>query len=112
MHSKYAKGARFENEVKDILTEDGWIATRSAGSHGIIDVLAIKVDVKWFIQCRTSGKLSGDERVELITLAKKHKAVPILAYKSKDGIVFQEIKPKEPDFHYEVIEGRFVKTND
>lgn len=108
----YKKGASFENQVKDILNEDGWFAIRSAGSHSIIDVLAIKVDEKWFIQCRTSGNLSGAERIELIALAEKHKAVPILAYKSKGNIVFQEILPKEPDFHYEVIDGRFTKIDE
>lgn len=106
----YKKGASFENLVKDILVEDGWLAIRSAGSHSIIDVLAIKVDEKWLIQCRTSGNLSGNERKELTILAEKHKATPILAYKKQGNIVFQEIKPKEPEFHYEVIDGTFRKV--
>lgn len=108
----YRKGANFENLVKDILTEDGWLAIRSAGSHSIIDVLAIKVDDKWLIQCRTTGNLSGDERQELIALAKKHKATPILAYRSKGSIIFEEIKSKVPTFHYEFLDGRFAKVDD
>lgn len=105
----YRKGASFENQVKDILNNDGWFAIRSAGSHSIIDVLALKVDEKWLIQCRTSGKLSGDERAELIALAEKHKATPILAYRDKGNIVFEEIKSKIPTFHFEVIDGKFTK---
>jgi len=108
---KYAKGARFEIEVRDILLEDDWVAIRSAGSHGIIDVLAIKQDEKWLIQCRTNGNLSKEERAELILLANKHKATPILAYK-KEGVVFEKILPREPNFHFEVVKGRFVRIDD
>lgn len=108
--TKYRKGARFELEVRDILQEDDWVAIRSAGSHGIIDILAVKVDTKWFIQCRTSGNLSPKEREELITLAKKHKAIPVLAYRSKEGTVFEEIKSKEIEFTYEIVNGMFTKV--
>lgn len=108
--TKYSKGARFENEVKDILTEDDWLAVRAAGSHGIVDILADKHGEVWMIQCRTNGNLSLNERQELISLAKKHKAVPILAYKSSKGVVFQEVLPKEPQFYYEVINGRFTRV--
>lgn len=107
----YRKGASFENQVKDVLIDDDWFAIRSAGSHSIIDVLALKVDEKWLIQCRTNGNLSNKERKELITLAEKHKATPILAYKSRDGIVFQEIKSKIPTFHFEVVDGKFTKID-
>ena len=108
--TQYAKGATFENQVKDILLEDDWMAIRSAGSHSIIDVMADKYGEVWFIQCRTAGNLSGNERVELISLAKKHKAVPILAYKSKEGVVFEEVKSREPTFRYEICKGKFIKT--
>jgi len=110
MPGEYRKGARLENEVKDILIEDGWAAVRAAGSHGIIDVMADKYGEVWFIQCRKGGYLSPGERSELIALAKKHKAIPILASKSKEGIVFEEVKPKRPEFHYEVIGGTFRKV--
>lgn len=126
MPGGYKKGARLEIDVRDILLEDNWVAVRSAGSHGIIDVLAVKQDEKWFIQCRTSGNLSGDERAELVALAKKHNATPILAYeafldvtldeklkiKKKKGVIFEEVKLLQPDFHYEVIDGVFTKVND
>lgn len=111
MPGGYRKGARFEIEVRDILLEDGWVAVRVAGSHGIIDVLAVKVDVKWFIQCRTRGNLSGKERNELILLARKHNATPILAYKTKEGTVFEEVKLRKPNFHYGVVDGRFAKID-
>ena len=124
MPSQYGKGARFEIVVRDILLEDDWVAVRSAGSHGIIDVLAIKQDTKWFIQCRTRGNLSGSERDELVALAKKHNAIPILAseaildvsldkklkVRKKKGVIFEEVKLLKPDFHYEFVKGRFTKV--
>lgn len=112
MPSGYRKGAIFENDIKDILLEDDWAVVRAAGSHGIVDIMAVKYGVIWFIQCRKAGHLSPDERKELISLAKKHKALPILAYKSKEGIVFEEVKPKEPTFHYEIQHGEFVKVEE
>jgi len=111
MPSQYRKGAKFEIDVRDILLEDDWVAVRSAGSHGIIDVLAIKQDVKWFVQCRTRGNLSGDERGELAALAKKHNSTAILAHKTEEGVVFEEVKSKEPTFHFEIINGVFTKIN-
>lgn len=110
MPSQYGKGAKFEIVVRDILLEDNWVAVRSAGSHGIIDVLAIKQDIKWFIQCRTRGNLSGGERNELVVLAKKHNATPILAYKKEGDIIFEEVKLLKPDFHYEVVNGKFTRV--
>ena len=111
MPGQYRKGARFEIVVKNILLEDDWLAIRSAGSHGIVDVIAIKQDIKWLIQCRTNGSLSGEERNELVALAKKHNVTPILAYKAKEGVIFEEIKLLKPDFHYEMVEGRFTKVD-
>lgn len=112
MPNQYRKGASFENKVKDILLEDDWMAIRSAGSHSILDIMADKYGQVWFLQCRTNGNLSGKERIELIALAKKHKAVPILAYKKKGDTIFEEVKLLKPDFHYEVVNnGRFTKVD-
>lgn len=108
--TKYSKGARFENEVKDILVEDDWLVVRAAGSHGIIDVLAVKYGVIWGIQCREGGYITPDERKEIIALARKHKATPIVASKQKGDYVFEEVKPKEPEFTYEVVNGKFTKV--
>jgi len=108
---KYAIGARLENTTKDILLEDDWVAVRAAGSHGIIDVIAIKRGIVWFIQCRKGGNLALEERKELVALAKKHGAISILVYKTKEGIVFKEIKSKEPTFHYQIVNGKFIKVD-
>lgn len=110
MPGEYRKGAHLENEVKGILIEDDWVAVRAAGSHGIVDVMADKYGEVWFVQCKKGGYLSPEERSELIALAKKHKATPILASKSKEGVVFEEVKSKRPEFHFEVVNGAFRKV--
>ena len=107
----YRKGASFENLVKDILIEDNWFAIRSSGSHSIIDVMAIKQGLVWLIQCRLSGNLSSKEREALFVLATKHLAHPILAYKSKGDVVFEEIKSRVPTFHLEIINGKFTRID-
>lgn len=109
MAGKYAKGAKFEREIADILLEDNWLAVRSAGSHGIVDVLAVKQGVIWFIQCRTNGNLTEVEAKELLIIAKEHNGTAILASKSKGQYLFEEVKLKKPTFHYEIIAGRFTK---
>jgi len=43
MTDRYRKGARYERRAKQELEEDGWIVTRSAGSKGGADLVAIKV---------------------------------------------------------------------
>ena len=108
--TKYGKGAAFENIVKEILINDGYVAVRSSGSHGLIDVLGIKVDTKLFIQCRTNGIMSDSEKEELIVLALKHKAVPVLAYKKRGGVIFRELKSSKLNFGYEIVDGHWVKV--
>jgi len=39
--SRYSSGARFENRCKDWYEEQGAEVIRSAGSHGICDVIAL-----------------------------------------------------------------------
>lgn len=112
MPGQYAKGAKFEREITDILLEDNWLAVRSAGSHGIVDVLAVKHGTIWFIQCRTNANLTEDEAKELLIIAKEHKGTAILASKLKGQYLFEEVKLKKPTFHYEVIDGRFVKVDE
>jgi Holliday junction resolvase len=121
MSSGYVKGTKFENEVKDILIADDWEAVRAAGSHGIVEIMAVKYGVIWFIQCRLRGNITEDERLDLIARATKHKAVPILAHKvrlsksvsgkKRTSVVFEEIKPTKPDFHYEIVDGHWVKIS-
>lgn len=76
-NSSYARGAAFERKVKDYLESNGWFASRSAGSHGLTDVVALapigpregdyQMTRVVLIQCKTGkAKMSKKER-ELLT---------------------------------------------
>ena len=54
--TNYSKGARFENEVVNTLTDEGYIAQRSAGSHSPWDVVGVNFNEVRFVQCKTCKK--------------------------------------------------------
>ncbi len=81
------RGARFENEVKDDLEARGWYAVRSAGSHGVTDVLAYHMGTALFVQCKKGGDFPPGERHELLYAARKHNAIAIMADKRERGVI-------------------------
>lgn len=40
--ANYARGAERERQLVKLLREEGWVATRTAGSHGAFDVVGLK----------------------------------------------------------------------
>ena len=50
--SNYSKGANYERAVKKELEKEGYSVIRSAGSHGIFDLVAWKSDKILFIQVK------------------------------------------------------------
>lgn len=107
--SNASKGAAFENKVKNILISKGFVAVRSAGSHGIVDILAVCQEQILFIQCKTNGKISKDDRQELISLARHHGAMPIIAFKDKRTTVLKELEPDFNASNFEIIDNRVVE---
>lgn len=66
MATNYQRGRDLEYELKRILTENGWTTMRSAGSHGMFDVVAIREgkknrDTLWLLmaQCKRT-KLTSE----------------------------------------------------
>lgn len=55
MATNYQRGSEFERQVKKKLEAQGYYVMRSAGSHTVVDVLAIKEDSILLIQCKTSN---------------------------------------------------------
>lgn len=53
MKNKYSVGANFERRVIKDLEAKGWWCFRSAGSHGVADVIAFKAGECMWIQCQT-----------------------------------------------------------
>lgn len=56
--TKVNKGIRYEYQIKDLLTDEGYYVIRSAGSHGLFDLIAINVSEKkiLLIQCKKIAK--------------------------------------------------------
>lgn len=54
-NKSYQRGSNFERQVQHKLEEQGYYVMRSAGSHTVVDVMAIKEDSILLIQCKTSN---------------------------------------------------------
>ena len=77
-----ARGIRLEYVVIDRLCELGYTCIRSAGSHGAVDVVAIKPGVVILCQAKIRKESIGSrEWQELWVLAEKANAIPLLAYR-------------------------------
>jgi Holliday junction resolvase len=103
MNSNKSQGSAFERAVLKHLQLKGYYACRSAGSHQIVDILAIgRGGVSpsiLFIQCKRGGALSPAEWNELFTTAQRYRARPLLAQAGKRGkgpSFFELTTPKVP----------------
>jgi Holliday junction resolvase len=92
--NRYAAGYTFEREVMKYLSERGWECVRSAGSHGITDIIANrsestdgKFDRCYFIliQCKRHGELRPGEWNALWEMSRRWLAVPVLAQRGENG---------------------------
>lgn len=94
MTTNYKKGRNYEYYVKEKLEKAGFFVVRSAGSHGVFDLIA--VDLKgniYGIQVRKNGYLSKNEIEEIKHIVKTYKITPILAHnKNGNGWSFEFIK--------------------
>jgi Holliday junction resolvase len=89
MSKSYVKGRRFEHYVKDKLEARGWIVTRSAGSKGPFDLLAVKNGKILLIQCKwRRGNVIAKN---LIDIALKAGGLPIVATHIKGRVVFLNV---------------------
>lgn len=76
----YARGADFERRTQAHLTGLGYWTARVAGSHGAADLVALRAgEDPLLVQCKTGGWLAPLARHELLTLAKRTGAVPVVA---------------------------------
>lgn len=82
------RGIYLENAVKGMLEDLGWFVVRSAGSHGVADLVALKRNygldpVTWLVQAKVRESLLGSrEWTELYLLASATGAMPVLATRS------------------------------
>lgn len=78
----YMRGYALEYRCKKALEDAGWLAMRSPASKKAADLIAIKAGKTLVIQCKKTAQdvmyVYGLD--ELIDMAKKHGAVPVLVY--------------------------------
>ncbi len=68
----YKNGSDFERKVVKFFESKGYLAARSAGSHGMVDVIAIPKfvagshgDMPVLVQCKKTGKISKSDLEDL-----------------------------------------------
>lgn len=88
--SRYSKGAKFENDVIKHLEKKGMYCIRSAGSKGIVDVIAIiryrDKTIVHMIQCKYgNATMNKQDKKELTELANKYNFIPVYAHKRKNA---------------------------
>lgn len=80
----YQNGRALEYRVKRQLEDDGWFVTRSSGSHGPADLVALKRGKPpLLVQCKANGRISQEEKDELVKVSKSVGAIPVLAANHK-----------------------------
>jgi Holliday junction resolvase len=92
----YKKGRRLEYRVRDYLRRNGWAVFRCAASKPV-DLIALKDGAKpMLIECKYgSSHPTKKEKADLVELALKAGAYPIIAHAEKYGkINFEYILQK------------------
>lgn len=94
-------GARFERQVATVLHRLGWFVTRSAGSHGPADLVALAADGETlFVQAKLGGpgRLSPREWNALYLEALGYGGTPLLAHRPTRGHVeFLRLLARKPE---------------
>lgn len=84
----YAAGRALEYRVRDLLIASGYLVVRSAGSKGVIDLVALPriespaygaLSAPLAVQCKRGGVLPRAEWNKLVTEALSVQCVPVLA---------------------------------
>jgi len=99
-YTNYQKGRNFEYRVKKYLEEKGFFVVRSAGSHGIFDLIAVETygepddyseHLVYGIQCRVDGKTKKEEVEKMKEIYWKYGIIPIIAYREGKKLVFKHV---------------------
>jgi len=89
--TQYARGAAFERRVFKWYESQCFDAIRSAGSHGVVDVLAV-LNGMWIPNTlRLSNYWSPVEREEFEAYCKRNKCIGRFVWRDKGKIQFKEV---------------------
>lgn len=82
------RGDYFERQTRDALQDVGWIVTRSAGSHGVADLVALRAgNTPLLVSCKLDGRIGPEERGVLLKYADAAGARPVVALRPRRGWV-------------------------
>lgn len=89
----YARGRAFEYRIKKQLEKLGYFVIRSAGSHGLVDLVmfgpALGADHDTtLIQAKLTNKITKAERDEFDAFAKRLGFPGVIAYNDKGRIIY------------------------
>ena len=87
-NNNYKAGYRLELSTKKKWEKNGYYVIRSAGSHGIADLVALCAGssgnpMVYLIQCKTKGKISLQDREALKNTASGIGASAVLVYRDE-----------------------------
>ncbi len=91
MKTAYRKGRRAEYQLKKKLEDEGWFVVRSAGSRGVVDLVALKDDQVMLIQVQTHRYISSDKRQHLQELLRHVKGKVVVAVRHGPQWKFLEV---------------------
>ena len=89
--SSYRKGYLFERKVVEILKSFGFYVVRSAGSHGVFDVIGIKHGLVIGVQCKVNRNPTRDEMKAMANAYHDFGIFPIAAVRKKRKIFWINI---------------------
>lgn len=82
----YEKGRNYEYYIKSKLEKAGFFVVRSAGSHGVFDLIAIDQNGKVYgIQVKKNKYIQKQDRELMRQFCSKYQIVPIVAYKDQNN---------------------------
>ena len=90
-NKSYIKGRNFEYRVKKYYENKGYYVIRSAGSHGIFDLIAISNTKVLGIQCRVNKKIKKDEIEKMAEFETKYGITPVIAYRNGKKLIIEPI---------------------
>jgi len=81
--TSYKKGYQFEREVFRLFQSAGYYVIRSAGSHGLFDLVAVKDGLVFGIQCKYNNHLKSHEKTAMINAYYTFGIIPVYIYRMK-----------------------------
>lgn len=76
--TQYQRGVRFEYKVKQAYEARGCYVVRSAGSHGLFDLIAIDEHGVEGVQCKYGADITDSEFMQLREFARKHPHISVV----------------------------------